>query len=207
MLHKGENMADILPPNKPRLSTKDLEALLDPYKIDRVKYPLLIVGIRGYYFDTMGKPGENDRGIYDDAIVLYTSNVMAAFNANCDPSKQSPGMASLKPGFWPCYRFDLHHGKVKTYDAICQRSGPVTVIRDGTPSGMIFPHSYREDTGMFGINIHKGGFWTTSSEGCQTLPTSQWDAFYSLARSEATRIWGIDWKKRDVAYVLLENPQ
>ena len=189
-------MSAILPPSKPRISTHELEVLLAPYAIDRVLYRLIIVGIRGYYLNTMGKPGENDRGIYDDAIILYTPNVMAAFNGNTDPSKGRPGMASLKPGFWPCYRFDRHHGKLKTYDAICQRAGPVTVIRDGNPP--------REDTGLFGINIHCGGYWTTSSEGCQTIPPAQWEGFYALAKEQAQRLFGERWKKVVLPYVLLE---
>jgi hypothetical protein len=192
-------MTTFVPPAKPRLSAHELEVLLSPFAIDRVKYPLIIVGIRGYYRDTMGKPGVNDRNIYDDAIFLYSANVMAAFNANTDPSKSHPGMASLKPGFYPCYRFDLHHGKVKTYPAICQREGPVTVIRDGNPP--------REDTGMFGVNIHCGGYWTTSSEGCQTIPPEQWPSFYALAREQMQRLGGEGWEKAIIPYVLIDPQQ
>lgn len=141
-----------------------------------------LVGIRGYYRDTMGAPGRNDRGIYDDAIVLITQNVAASFNANVDPSlsgknrKIGKGYASLKPGVWR-YKIGLHGiNRGNPYKALVQ-AGPVTVLRDGGP----------EETGWFGINIHKGGYSTTSSEGCQTLPLAQWPAFIALVESEMKR--------------------
>jgi len=48
----------------------------------------------------------------------------------------------------------------------------VTVLRDGDPN---YP-----ETGMFGINIHRGGASGTSSLGCQTIPPTQWEVFKSL---------------------------
>jgi hypothetical protein len=194
-----------MPAQKPRLLRGDLEERLSPFDIDHDKYPLIIVGIRGYYRDTMGKPGVNDRGIYDDAIFIVSPLAFAAFNANTDPSRyrqgsgrgNGKGMASLKPGFWPVYRFDRHRGRVLSYPAICQRAGPVTVIRDGDP-----PY---EHTGMFGINIHRGGRGTTGSGGCQTVPPDQWDGFYALARDQARRFFGAKWKQAVIPYILLEE--
>lgn len=186
----------MMPEAKPRLSRADLVARLDAEHPRWKDYPITIAGVRGYYLDTMGATGKNDRGIYDDAIFLVTPDVFLACNGNTDPSKGRPGMATLQPGFYPCYRFDLHHGKIKTYEAICQRAGPVTIIRQGKPG---------TQTGAFGINIHRGGFWTTGSEGCQTVPPSQWDGFYALAKSEALRLCGADWRKKDVLYVLMEE--
>jgi len=60
----------IVPAFKPQKTQADLAALLAPYQIDRTAHPLVIAGIRGYYRDTMGQPGTNDIGIYDDAIFL-----------------------------------------------------------------------------------------------------------------------------------------
>lgn len=176
------------------IKREDLELRLSPLGIDRTKYPLVLVGIRGFQ-----SPAANQRGIYDDAIVLLTDAVCVGFKANTDPSrtginpKVNKGMASLKPGVYPSYRFDTHNGS-HPHPALCQRAGVVTVQRDGG----------HEETGWFGINIHRGGFNSTSSEGCQTLHPLEWVDFYPAAQAEALRLWGDNWKKNTVLYVLIE---
>ena len=183
-------------PNKPQVKKSVIDKILKNKGIDVKKYPMLIIGIRGYFVNTMGEKGINDRGIYDDAIIIYTPNVYATFNGNVDPSVQfKTGRAVLKKGFYLAHKFDIHGGAQSQYPAICQRLAKVTVTRDGQG----------EDTGMFGINIHKGGNTTTSSEGCQTLPPTQWDAFYQLAKSEWIRAYGDQWNKVIVPYLLVDN--
>lgn len=191
-----------VPATRPRLSRSELHAAIARFGIDRSVHPLIIVGVRGYYRDTQGAPGRNDRGLYDDAIFIDAPEATVAFNANTDPSRErkgsgtgaGKGMASLNPGYWPVYRFDLHKGQ---YLALCQRAGPVTVTRDGNPP---YP-----ETGSFGINIHRGGNTTTSSEGCQTIPPAQWPSFIQTAIDQAKRAFGADWKSVAIPYVLLEG--
>lgn len=202
---------NFLPASKPRITTAEIEQLLAPYGLDRSLHPMVVVGTRAYYRDTMGAKGRNDRGIYDDAITLVTPNVTATFNGNTDPSEQNrTGLASLKPGVYPVYRFAFHRGK---YLALCQRAGDVVVKRDNTeqfPIGWQHP-KYGECVGKglwkgeFGINIHRGGNTTTSSLGCQTIPPDQWDAFIALAKSEAQRLFGAKWKQTTITYVLIDN--
>jgi hypothetical protein len=196
----------VLPSSRPRLTQADLASKLAPFNLDRGKHPLVVVGIRGYYMDTMGQPGVNDRGIYDDAIFIDSADGFASYNGNTDPSKFRPGsgfndrtkgIAKLKAGVWLAHKLDYHGSRVHgPYRAICQRLGKVTVIRDGTP-----PY---EDTGNFGINIHKGGYQGTSSEGCQTLHPDQWDSFINLAMDLAKRYFGIKWESTVIPYVLIE---
>lgn len=204
-------MTAAIPSTRPRLSRQALADLLvaklSPAELETIeneaRHPLLIVGVRGYYRDTLGKPGANDRGIYDDAVFVVTPNTFTAFNANTDPSGYrkgqgkgaGKGMASLKPGVWDAYRFGKHKGQ---YEALIQTGGAVTVSRDGVEG----PY---DDTGWFGINIHKGGVNTTSSEGCQTIPPSQWPTFIALVHGEAERLFGTDWRHQVIPYVLLDG--
>jgi hypothetical protein len=199
----------MVPLTRPRLSSAELEVLLAPFADKRRDFPFLVIGVRGYYRNSLGKPGANDRGIYDDALFIHTPYVTASYNANTDPSKHRPGwgtgvnkgMASLDAGFWPVYQFDRHKNK---YLALCQR-GPVTVTRDGNPP-------YKETGSNFGINIHMGGWLTTNSEGCQTIYPDQWPSFIALAEDQGRRIFGEElkdgkpaWRREFVAYVLFDG--
>ena len=182
----------MIPKNRPRIQRKTTEQLL---RLRKVSDPVALVGIRGYYRDTMGAVGKQDRGIYDDAIILVSPNVHAAFNANVDPGaygknpKIGKGYASLKPGVW---RYKLGKHGIRSgnpYKALVQ-GAPVTVSRDGQG----------DETGWFGINIHKGSNRSVSSEGCQTVPPAQWPAFITLVESEMKRN-----NAKTVSYVLTQN--
>lgn len=164
----------IKPAARPKLTEAEVMARVAPLGLSN-RDKLFIVGIRGYYRDTMGKVGANDRGLYDDALfIVAPGRHFSAWNANTDPSRArqgegtgaKKGMAVLKPGLWRAHRFGLHKGQ---YRALIQIGGKVTVTRDGNP-----PY---DDTGFFGINIHRGGYNTTSSEGCQTVHPDQWAGF------------------------------
>lgn len=182
----------MIPKNRPRIERKTTEQLL---RLRKVSDPVCLVGIRGYYRDTMGAVGKQDRGIYDDAIILVSPNVHAAFNANVDPGaygknpKIGKGYASLKPGV---YRYKLgRHGlrSGNPYRALVQ-GNPVTVSRDGG----------EDETGYFGINIHKGSNRSVSSEGCQTIPPAQWPAFITMVETEMRRN-----NAKTLSYVLTSN--
>lgn len=165
-----------LPAARPRKNRGDIEAIamragLSPAQL-RGAY---LVGIRGYYHDDHSA---NLRGIYDDAIFLVTPDMFVPFNANTDPSVFRKGIAKLRAGIWQ-YKLGIHglsRPKAQQYQALVQ-AAPVTVLRDGGA----------DDSGWFGINIHRGGINSTSSLGCQTIPPAQWPAFIALVSQEMKR--------------------
>lgn len=148
--------------DKPQLPYADVIRVIDRLCPKWRLEPAVVLAVRGYFLDSMGKPGANDRGIYDDAafiVVPPEQNSLTRWNFNTDPSAYRYGIATLTKGVW---RFvpKIH----KTYPAFGQAE-PVTVTRDGQG----------KDTGWFGINLHHGGLaGGTSSLGCQTVPVNQW---------------------------------
>lgn len=193
----------INPATRPQATRAEIFALATAHGLDPAAAKLCLVGVRGYYRDTMGAPGVNDRRIYDDAIFVFTPNSFAAFNGNVDPNGvrkgagfgASKGMANLKPGLYHAHRLGLHKGK---YLALVQTAGQVAVMRDGNP-----PY---EDRGYFGINIHRGGVASTSSLGCQTIPPAQWPEFIALVSGAAKALDSSAWRQRVIPYLLIEGP-
>ena len=64
---------------KPKITRTELLSKL-PIKIDFTKSKLFIIGIRGYYKNTMGVKGKNDINIYDDAICILSEDFFETFN-------------------------------------------------------------------------------------------------------------------------------
>jgi len=179
----------MLPLSRPQQAKSKTHALLAKA---RVADEVALVGIRGYYRDTMGKPGENDRGIYDDAIFLVSPNAYATFNANTDPSIKRQGIAVLKPGV---------HRYRKGKHGLSKPGGGYPALRPATPGEQLPVTRDSEGSGMgVAINIHKGGLRTTSSEGCQTIHPTQWSAFVALVYSEMARAG-----QKTIPYLLVEE--
>jgi lysozyme len=161
--------------------------------VESLDVPVALLGVRGYYKKMGSRPKLNDINIYDDGLFVWSKNGYYSFNANTDPSITRPGVATLKPGVWQ-YRLGTHNiskAKSRQYPALVQ-AAPVTVIREDEG----------EESGWFGINIHRGGRTTTSSLGCITLPPDgNWEAFYTLTKAEMSRA-----KVSRIPFMLVENP-
>lgn len=180
-------------PNRPNWKHADVLQLLAAHGLSPERPAL--VARRGYFRDTMGAPGVNDRGLYDDAIALVSPWAFQTFNANTDPSRSRESMAALEPGTW-WYQLGIHglsRPREQQYRALVQ-AGDVVVHRDGTDdvaAGVIDVRGrclgHGRWAGRFGINIHRGGTTTTSSEGCQTIHPTQWPVFFALVESQLVR--------------------
>lgn len=172
-------------PENPEMTTKLWERLraIHEYMANK-RFPSLI-GIRGFEFDG------NKRDIYDDVIFIILPKTILPYLANVDPSYTAQGIASLEPGMWHYKKGKHGYHSGHPYDALVQAS-PVTVKRDG-----IFE---RPETGMFAINIHKGGLTTTGSLGCQTVHPMHWDSFITTVYEEMDR-FGVN----EVPYILVND--
>lgn len=163
----------MIPKSRPKINETEARRLLDAAGIQ--PHEVAVIGVRGYYAKTMGPTPDNDRGIYDDAIIIVTPDGYWTFNANVDPNVTRQGAAVLKPGVWR-YKPGQHgitfNRPGYPYPAFVQ-ADKVTVARD----------NQGDDTGWFGINIHRGSNTSTSSLGCQTIPPAQWELFRDILKS------------------------
>ena len=187
----------------PALSEAKVREILTANKVDQSN--VCVVAIRGYYLDSMGKKGANDRRIYDDAMFIVSPRGIMSYQANTDPNGyrkgagtgRGKGMAMLKPGI---HLFGTGRHKRRLAFRQCER---FTVIRDGDP-----PY---EDLGWHAINLHSGGYNSTSSLGCQTVPAGTWDEFrrllYGLLDEFKNPKQKNDWGEsvRSFPYVLIEE--
>lgn len=157
-----------------------------------VTAPVALLGVRGYFRDTLGAPGRNDRGIYDDAIFVLGPNAFASFTANTDPSVNRDGVAVLLPGVHPYRKGNHGISRGGGYPALrpATKDEALPVMRDGQ----------RETSLGYAINIHRGSYNSTSSLGCQTIYPPQWAEFIGLVYGEMDRA-GV----RTVPYLLIEQ--
>ncbi|WP_306257648.1 lysozyme [Pararhizobium sp. IMCC21322] len=185
----------LLPQYRPRqseaLSRQTMELYEHLIPIEDRNESVSVLGVRGYYENSLGKKGANDRGLYDDAIFIIEPDGVHNFNANTDPSRFRKGIAQLKARQALRYIPGPHgyNRKNGPYPAFRQDS-ECTVNRDGTG----------EDTGIFWINLHRGGLTGTSSAGCQTIPPHQWNEFRTLLNTLLER-----YGQETFQYVLLDE--
>lgn len=187
-------MKKILPPARPNRTEnrRKIERVLETFAIRKDRASLVFV--RGYFLDSMGEKGKDDRNIYDDACFLYTPTIFESYNANTNPSvaiRNGKALAELITGQYKFYR-GKHRGRYKAL-----RTFPEGAVLECMRNGEISSCSH--------INIHKGSTNPRASdivwsEGCLTIPDIQYPDWQ-------VRLWtamdSLGQKVIDV--VLLEN--
>lgn len=131
-----------------------------------------ILAMRGYFQDSMGKPGVNDRGIYDDAFFVVSPREHRSFFGNTDPTRHKHGVAMIMPGVHPYRRAYHKWGKAGGHPA----------FRPATPGEElpVWRDGIEDPRPGIACNMHRGGWTTTSSEGCLTIHPDHWQEFYDM---------------------------
>ena len=139
-----------------------------------------------YELNIVGRRTDNTKAnSFDDFIYIFYKNNDDDWEGYKAPSTtdagtywlekpmQSKGTALLKGGqYVDTYKIDLHNGR---YYALTQRLNPVVVIRDYDRNNVLDFNNGKEETGMFGINIHRASLVGTTklidkySAGCQVF--------------------------------------
>ena len=154
---------------------KNIRALLavmrsKGYKVNERPYELNLVSVR----NSNTKPNA-----FDDTLYVFWKNdsgkwIGKFYTITTDPGTywlKNPlsdlGSAILKEGqYVDSYQIGLHQGK---YKALVQRK-PVTVYRDYDRNAILDFNNGKEETGLFGINIHRAG-----ASG-KTINVDKWSA-------------------------------
>lgn len=199
-------MSNLLPASKPNAPLSAIMAAAQTaWRTQHTELALpelFVLAVRGYYRDSMGLAGRNDLAIYDDAFFIVSPYGCSRWNGNADPSRigwnggAGKYMARLKTGVWTFRRLKHHASRPDGYMAFGQGGSELTVQRMKSDGSV-----HDEETGCFGINLHRGGLNGTSSEGCITVPPSQWPSFYGTlaAALEMTRL-------KTFSLILIDGP-
>jgi len=114
------------------------------------------------------------------------------------------GCAILKPGqYRSTWKIDKHNGK---YDALCQRLDSVTVYRDNDKDREYDIVDGSQETGFFGINIHRASASRElekvdkNSAGCQVIQDPVDYSLFMWICKAAELIWG-----NKFSYTLLDE--
>jgi hypothetical protein len=176
------------------IEAKSIRALISTlkskgYEVYDAPNKLNIVGVRS----NTTKPNK-----FDDKIYAFWKEPTGGWKgkywtATTDPGTyylnnplSNLGTAILKQGqYKDAYAIGLHKGQ---YTALVQTK-PVTVIRDYDRNAVLDFYNGREETGLFGINIHKAGKDSTEvdqwSAGCQVFSKSNdFAEFIDLAQKQ-----------------------
>jgi lysozyme len=161
-----------------------IAAAVAAWRAHGMTYPLpavAVLAVRGFYLKSLGDPRKLACGLYEDAIFILGPDLtdFRGFNANTDPSRigwhpnAEDHMARLQRGAWTFKRLRHQPGSPTGHMAFGQDRNRVTV-EFLNQAGAIA----KAKTGLFGINVHRGGDKTTASKGGITIPPSQWQEFY-----------------------------
>lgn len=222
-------MSKIIPPNRPRIGRADAEKIAYAYSVQYE--PLLLLGIEGYYEDSMGKPDVNDRGIYDDCLVLLTPEAGSEWETRGKPrgfDGDLPTSGRMPRGVYTTFNFNTDPSRYRPGTGFGAQKGMMRVL-----PGLYFAHKvdlhkgkyealcqrlgsvrverdgingpYIQEDAWVGANIHMGGLTDTWSEGCQTVPKPQFDEFMVLVRGILRQVYGFEdfWRMEVSA---LNNP-
>ncbi len=166
----------------PKMTKFEVDKTITAAGVDLTAEFCAILGIRGYYKNTMGRPGVNDRNIHDDAFFVTYPGGMYATVGNTDPSIYKPGIAVLVPGVYECVKWK-HKRILPALQIIEDR-----LLRDGQK---------KIDVGRHGINFH---FGETGSLGCQTMPKANFKVFQPLVYKLMDQFG-----KERIKFVLIDN--
>ena len=137
-----------------------------------------LLEIRGLDLDKKGTPGENDRNVNDDGLILIPilgtqTGPLVSIRGNVDPTYTRAGMAAkVAPQH---YRVQL--GRHRDRMGLRQ-SSPVLIDRDG-PGGV----EYRTSPAAWPYtNVHDDRGAGTGSAGCSTAPIPDFAILFNAAK-------------------------
>lgn len=174
------------------------------YKINTRPYELNIVGKRNKttvpnkFDDTLNVFYKNDTGQWVGYSAPATTDPGTYF---LNKPLSTLGAAILKEGqYVDSYGLGPHRQK---YEAMVQKK-PVSVYRDYNRDAILDFNNGREETGLFGINIHKAGAESDVvnnwSAGCQVFQkAADFEEFMNLARKHKN-LYG-----NTFTYTLIDN--